>query len=92
MDQVSAAITAGRLVKPIVVVLEGKARAGVESGDADGVRVVHAAGNGDDTLVELVSGASGPVTLVTADRALRERAAALGADVVGPTWLIDRLD
>jgi hypothetical protein len=32
------------------------------------------------------------VTLVTADRELRRRAEALGADVVGPHWLFERLE
>jgi hypothetical protein len=43
-------------------------------------------------LVALVSSASDPVIVVTADRGLRERVEALGADVVGPTWLIGRLE
>jgi predicted DNA-binding protein (UPF0278 family) len=30
--------------------------------------------------------------LVTADRGLRERAQALGAEVVGPKWLIQQLE
>ena len=35
---------------PVVVVLEGKARAGVQEGVVDGVEVVHARGTGDDAL------------------------------------------
>jgi rRNA-processing protein FCF1 len=66
------------------VVLEGKARGGVEAGLADDVTVVHAAGSGDDMLIEVTSEASDQVTLVTADRALRQRAEALGANVIGP--------
>ena len=57
----------------------------------DGVEVVHAPGEGDDTIAELAANASEPVTLVTADRALRERARAAGAEVVGPSWLLERL-
>jgi predicted DNA-binding protein (UPF0278 family) len=30
--------------------------------------------------------------LVTADRGLRQRAEALGAAVVGPSWLLQRLE
>jgi rRNA-processing protein FCF1 len=74
------------------VVLEGLARGGVEEGIADGVRVLHAPGSGDDMLIVAATDAAGPVTLVSADRALRQRAEALGAQVVGPRWLIDLLD
>lgn len=77
------------LGEPVVVVLEGKARAGAAEGTAGQVRVVHAPGEGDDTLAAL---SGDGVTLVTADRALAERARAAGADVRGPTWLLDRLD
>ena len=94
VEQVRAATQSGRLDAPVVVVLEGKARAGAGagSGDADGVTVVHAAGSGDDALVDVVSKATEPVTLVSADRALRDRAQALGAHVVGPRWLLDLLE
>ncbi len=73
------------------MVLEGKAREGVPVGVAEGVTVLHAAGSGDDALMEVVSGNAGEVTLVTADRELRRRAEALGADVVGPRWLLTLL-
>ncbi len=66
----------------MVVVLEGKARDGVDPGEAEGVTVVHAPGSGDDKLMEVIAGAGGPVTLVSADRALCERAQELGAAVV----------
>ncbi|MCW2499165.1 MAG: hypothetical protein JWN87_841 [Frankiales bacterium] len=70
------------------VVLEGAARRGAPEGTAADVQVVHAPGSGDDTLAEL----SGPgVTVVTADRGLAERVRAAGGDVVGPSWLRDRL-
>jgi len=74
------------------VVLEGKSRGGSEPGVADGVTVLHASGSGDDTLLAITADATGPVTLVSADRALCERAEALGADVARPGWLIDLLD
>ncbi len=92
VEQVGAALRAGRLSGPVVVVLEGKARAGVQAGEAGGVTVLHAVGSGDDALVEAASDASAHVTLVTADRELRQRAEALGAAVVGPRWLIDQLE
>lgn len=90
--QVSAAVTSGRVAQPVVVVLEGAACEGVQSGLADGVTVIHAAGSGDDTLIDVTANAGDEVTLVTADRELRRRAEALGAVVVGPKWLIEVLD
>lgn len=77
----------------MVVVLEGRAREGVPDGVADGVAVLHAVGSGDDTLIDVVSNVSDQVvTLVTADRELRRRAEALGAEVVGPGWLLELLE
>jgi hypothetical protein len=90
---VRAGVAEGRLTEPVVVVVEGKARAGATSGAADGVTVVHAAGSGDDALVDVVRTApeGEAVVLVTADRELRRRAEALRAEVVGPNWLLERL-
>jgi hypothetical protein len=67
----------------VVLVVEGRAK-GV-TGSAT-VRVVAAAGSGDDTIVDLVrtEGADRPCAVVTADRELRGRVHALGADVLGP--------
>jgi hypothetical protein len=91
--QVRAAVDSGRIDQAVVVVLEGKSRQGVPSGLADGITVIHAEGSGDDALVDVVAGASGEaVTLVTADRELRRRAEALGAEVVGPSWLFHLLE
>lgn len=93
VDQVRAAVASGRLPQPVMVVLEGKAREGAEGGLADGVTVLHASGSGDDTLVDVVASAADEVViLVTADRELRRRAEALGADVVGPGWLLGLLE
>jgi hypothetical protein len=93
VEQVRAAVAAGGIAQPVTVVLEGKAREGVPVGRADGVSVVHAAGSGDDTLVDIAGRSSaGVITLVTADRELRRRAEAVGADVVGPKWLFALLD
>ncbi|MEE1941139.1 NTP pyrophosphohydrolase [Streptomyces sp. TRM 70361] len=67
----------------IVLVVEGAAR-GVAS--VPGVRVVSAPGSGDDAIVALVA-AEGPgrrCVVVTADRGLRARVTALGAEVTGP--------
>jgi hypothetical protein len=97
VERIRAAVVAGRLTPPVVVVLEGEGRAGTPEGLSDGVTVLHADASGDDLLVDVVAGASpaprlGAVTLVTADRALRRRAEACGADVVGPSWLLALLD
>ena len=92
VEQVRAAVDAGRLAEPVVVVLEGAARGGVEEGIAGGVSVLHAPGSGDDMLIVVATDAVGQeVTLVSADRELRQRAEAVGARVVGPGWLIDVL-
>jgi hypothetical protein len=48
--------------------------------------VVAAPGSGDDTIVQLVRENAGrDITVVTADRGLRDRVTALGARVVGPS-------
>jgi hypothetical protein len=92
VDQVRAGVASGRLPVPVVVVLEGQARHGVAVGDTDGVSVLHAAGSGDDALIDATADASDQVTLVTADRELRQRAEDLGAIVVGPGWLFEQLE
>jgi hypothetical protein len=89
--RVRQAAAAGTLRPPVVLVLEGQAKRGVEEGLADGVEVVHAAGSGDDTLATLAATSDQPVVLVSADRELAERARRSGAEVVGPTWLLDQL-
>ncbi|MFI5530245.1 NTP pyrophosphohydrolase [Kitasatospora sp. NPDC051853] len=70
----------------VVLVVEGAARrvCGIP-----GVRVVDAPGSGDDRIVELVGAArtadpERACLVVTADRGLRARVTALGAEVVGP--------
>ena len=90
----AAAIGAGRLEGPIVVVLEGAARRGVPEGEADGLRVAHAPQSGDDTIAALVAQLTAQgqePTVVTADRALRDRARQAGGEVVGPRWLLERV-
>lgn len=80
---------AARLVERLAgrdctVVLEGAFRRGVAEGVHDSVRVVHAPGEGDDTIAGL---AAAGVTVVTADRGLAARVRAAGGDVVGPRSL-----
>ena len=59
--------------------------------DAKPVRLVQAAGSGDDAIVALVRELPGRVVVVTADRELRRRCEAAGAEVLGPSWLIGLL-
>jgi 8-oxo-dGTP diphosphatase len=72
-----------------VVVLEGQAKAAT---DVDGVAVVRAPGEGDDTIVaeaRRLAGEGFAVTVVTSDRELAERVADAGASVRGSRWLLD---
>lgn len=85
----------------VTVVVEGQARA--MGADLPGIRIVRAPRDGDATVVSEVAedvaagiaaetaAASGSVTVVTADRGLRERVGALGARVVSPGRLLDVL-
>ncbi|MEO6511520.1 MAG: hypothetical protein ABIO16_11050 [Nocardioides sp.] len=79
----------------VVLVLEGGARGGVRRGRDAHVRVTHAPAAGDDAIVLEVTrirAAGNDVTAVTADRMLAARLEGLGAQVVGPSWLLDQLD
>ena len=92
--QLVSALEAGRLEPGVVLVLEGKARDGVPENTEGDLHVVHAGGSGDDAIVALVEHATGDgdsVTVVTADRELRDRAQRLDASVVGPKWLLELL-
>jgi hypothetical protein len=90
-ERVRTATAASRLPEPVVMVVEGTARQGVDEGAADGVTVVHAPGDGDDTLASVAATADTPVVLVSADRGLRARVRGSGAEVVASSWLLDRL-
>ena len=73
----------GRPPLEVVLLVEGAAR-GVT--DAPGVRIVSAAGSGDDAIVDLVR-AEAPgrsCAVVTADRGLRTRLTPLGVHLLGP--------
>jgi rRNA-processing protein FCF1 len=74
----------------VTIVLEGRARAGAAEADVDGVEVVHAPGEGDDTVAAIAE-ANREVVVVTADRELAERVRAANAEVVGPSWLLEQL-
>ena len=91
VDRVRAATAMSWLPEPVVMVLEGQGRRGVQEGVADGVTVVHAPVDGDETLASLAATADVPVVVVSADRGLRARVRGSGAEVVAPSWLLDRL-
>ena len=77
----------------VVLVLEGEAKRGQPVGEDGTIHTVHAAGSGDDAIVEQVGMRStdgADVVVVTADRVLRERVAAAGGSSVGPSWLLTR--
>ena len=89
-----------------VMVLEGAARAAADrltaaepDADAGGtgpvrpgeVRVVQARGSGDDTIVAVARELPGRRAVVTADRGLRARCVAAGAEILGPGWLLGLL-
>jgi hypothetical protein len=77
-----------------VMVLEGAANAAgsrLKDAPADRVRVVHAPGHGDDTIVAVVRDLPGRRVVVTADRELRDRCVAAGAEVRSPGWLLGLL-
>ena len=93
IERVRATVAAGRLDPPVTIVLEGQARAGADIDDVEdvaGVDVVHAPGEGDDTILAVAAANRGAV-VVTADRGLAERVRAVDAEVVGPKWLLDQL-
>ncbi|GAA0961676.1 NUDIX hydrolase [Frigoribacterium faeni] len=76
------------------VVLEGEARQA--TGPAEGLLVDRADADGDAAVVArvesiLTSSEEARVVVVTADRGLAARVERLGADVVGPTRLLDAL-
>jgi predicted RNA-binding protein with PIN domain len=80
----------------VVLVLEGTARQGNPAGQDGRLRTVHAKGSGDDAIVDAVMaqvdvGDGRDVTVVTADRVLRQRVEAAGATSVSPSWLLDQL-
>src|SRR3954449_8111267 len=68
-ERVRATVTAGRLDPPVTLVLEGQSRMGADEADVDGVAVVHAPGEGDDTIATIAE-THGRVVVVTSDREL----------------------
>jgi nucleotide-binding universal stress UspA family protein len=71
-ERARATVTAGRLGPAVTIVVEGRARAGADAADVNGVEVVHAPGEGDNTIAALAE-ANQAVIVVTANRELAER-------------------
>lgn len=79
----------------VVLVLEGGAKGGARPGRDAHVKVVHAPHDGDTTILREARRAaeSGErVTVVTADVALQANVTGAGASVVGPAWLLGKLE
>lgn len=88
----AASLAAGE----VVLLLEGDARRGRPACKEGHVRTRHAAGSGDDAIVEEVCrqvavGDGRAVVVVTADRLLRGRVEQAGGPCRGPGWLLDQL-
>lgn len=80
----------------VVLVLEGEGRGGSPEGRIGRVLTIHAAGSGDEAILDLVSqqlaqGDGRGVVVATADRGLRSRVEQTGGSCVGPSWLLQLL-
>jgi hypothetical protein len=87
-------LTADLAYDELVLVLEGAAKGGVRAGMDGHVRTVHARGSGDDEIVSQARVAQErgeAATVITADRMLQSRVAAVGATSMSPSWLLDQL-
>ncbi|KRA22996.1 NTP pyrophosphohydrolase [Microbacterium sp. Root61] len=92
MDAASLDLPATTWFPEFVAVVEGQARSAATATGT--VRVVAAEASGDDEIVAQTAAllaAGRTVTVVTSDRGLSERVAALGARVQSVSWLRDRL-
>ena len=79
----------------VVLVLEGAAKGGVPAGRDAHVRTVHAPKDGDAAILaeaRRATAAGRRVQVVTADRALAANVAGAGAQVLSPSWLLDRIE
>lgn len=83
--------SAGPAYPEIVLVVEGAARGIGGAADGSRLHVVAAPGSGDDTIARLAAETPGQLLVVTADRELRRRSEAAGAQVIGPYWLLGQL-
>jgi predicted RNA-binding protein with PIN domain len=84
-------LTADLPYDEVVLVLEGAAKSGLPAGRDGHVRTVHARRSGDDEIVAQADRPEDTVVVVTADRMLQSRTAAVGASSMSPSWLLDQL-
>ncbi len=78
----------------IVLVLEGKAKAGVPAGRDGHLRTLHAPRAGDTAIVEAARVArdrEDDVIVITADRGLAMAVEGLGCRTMSPTWLLEQI-
>jgi hypothetical protein len=78
----------------LVLVLEGQAKGAMPPGTDGHVRVVHARGHGDDTILaeaRRAVAAGHETTVATADRLLAGKVTHAGAAVLSPSRLLDQL-
>jgi hypothetical protein len=93
-NRLHARLVGADLATDVVLVVEGAARRGPAEGTEGRVTTVHAAGSGDDAIVDVVRGLvedGDHTVVVTADRGLRHRVVEWGANVEGPSWLLQQL-
>lgn len=92
------AFAAAEGVLELMVVIDGRALEDLPEGARGPLRLLYAPRRGrnaaDDRIVELVAAdaEASSLRVVTSDRALGERVRALGAEVVGASVLLQRLD
>lgn len=75
----------------IVLVLEGKAKAGIPKGRDGHLVTVHAPRDGDSEILAQTKEAIGggdQVVVITADRALQAQVEFAGARTMSPSWLL----
>lgn len=81
---------------PVTFVIDGAPIEGLPEEHEGHFRVQYAPRRGpdaaDDRIVELVEAADKEVTVVSADRELRERAEARGAQLLGPSAFLEAVD
>lgn len=80
----------------VTLVVDGHPIDGLEEGGYGRLRVRYAHSSdrdaADDRIIELLDELTRPVTVVTADGELRDRAAGRGAELMGPRELLRRMD
>jgi 8-oxo-dGTP diphosphatase len=71
---------------------DGAGRDGMGRAGTGRVQTIAAPASGDDAIAELAASTAGRRIVVTADRELRQRCTAAGAEIAGPGWLLRQLE